>query len=82
MNHHHDPKKCRSLFARMSEYLDNELDGETRRSIEEHLRSCQPCQVCLTTLKRTIAFLRTNKPVSLPEGFSQRLQELIKGMKS
>ena len=80
--HQHDSKQCRNLFAKMSEYLDNELDGETRRSVEEHLRNCQPCQVCLTTLKRTVAFLRATQPASLPDGFAQRLQKMIKGLKS
>ena len=81
-DHQHDPQNCKRLFARLSEYLDGELDGESRRVIDEHLRSCQPCQVCLTTLKRTVAFLRSSQSVSLPEGFSQRLQKLIKGLQS
>lgn len=80
--HEHDTQQCRSLFARLSEYLDNELDGETRRFVDEHLRTCQPCRVCLTTLKRTVAFLRSTRPVRLPEGYSQRLRKLLKGLKA
>jgi anti-sigma factor RsiW len=81
-DHHHNPERCKGLFAMLSEYMDNELDGETRRSMDEHLRDCKPCQVCLTTLRRTVAVLRSTDPVPLPKGFSQRLQKLISRYKS
>ncbi|RJQ66538.1 MAG: zf-HC2 domain-containing protein, partial [Desulfobacteraceae bacterium] len=55
-NHHH--RACRDLFARMSEYLDNELDGTVRRTIEQHLAQCRPCRVCLGTLQRTVSLCR------------------------
>ena len=50
----HDPKFCREMFEKLSEYIDKELDEVTCKDIEEHSRDCIPCQVCLGTLKQAI----------------------------
>lgn len=67
------------LFAKLSEYIDNELDAATARTISEHLDHCKPCQVCLETLKRTVLLCRsassTDMPV--PESLAKRLRDLI-----
>lgn len=78
MNEHdHDPKQCRSLFARLSEYLDNELDPATSRTIREHLDQCKPCQVCLATLKRTVLICKAARDVPVPDRLASRLRKLI-----
>ncbi|MBR9980023.1 MAG: zf-HC2 domain-containing protein [Desulfatitalea sp.] len=75
--HNHPDFRCRELFARMSEYLDNELDGSLCREIEGHLNECQACKVCLSTLKRTVALCREAGAAPIPETLSRRLRELI-----
>ena len=52
MDDHH---KCRELFEKLSEYIDNELDSANCDAIEAHLQNCPPCQSCLATLKQTVA---------------------------
>ena len=74
---HHNHKQCRSLFAKLSEYLDNELDAATSRSIREHLDQCKPCQVCLETLKRTVQFCRSTGNEPAPERLTRKLRQLI-----
>jgi len=76
----HDHKHCLELFERLSEYLDNELDEMTCQEIEQHIKDCVPCFVCMQTLKRTVDLCKqtANKPV--PEGVSQKLKELIENM--
>jgi anti-sigma factor RsiW len=74
---HHHNRQCRELFAKLSEYLDNELDKVTCRDIEDHLRQCKPCQVCLHTLKRTVALCHELKASSVPQDFSDRLRLLL-----
>ena len=73
-DHHAD---CLRLFAQLSEYLDNELDEINCDSIERHIDTCVPCQVCLQTLKRTIEICKQTRPRPVPAEFSQRLKNLI-----
>jgi anti-sigma factor RsiW len=73
----HDHEECKALFARLSEYLDNELDSATRQSIKAHLDQCKPCQVCLATLKRTVSLCRAVKDAPIPDSLSRRLRKLI-----
>lgn len=76
-NTNHDHQKCIDLFARMSEYMDQELDDATRRSIRKHLSNCPACKTCLATLKRTVALYRaTANEVDVPQTMSARLKAL------
>lgn len=73
----HDHHKCRALFEKLSEYLDNELDGANCDAIEAHLQNCPPCQACLATLRQTVALCRELKASSMPESASDRLRITI-----
>ena len=73
----HDHQQCRTLFEKLSEYIDNELDQALCETIEKHLRSCPPCQACLSTLKQTVAVCREMKTAHVPEDFSRRLRKML-----
>lgn len=79
-NHQHDKAKCLEMFARLSEYIDNELDEITCRDIERHLSHCPPCQVCLSTLKQTVALCKNMEKQSIPRDFSVKLKSIIDDM--
>jgi hypothetical protein len=51
MAHDHDRRDCLAMFAKLSEYIDNELDELTRKEIEDHARECIPFKACLETLR-------------------------------
>jgi anti-sigma factor RsiW len=77
----HNKAECLEMFARLSEYIDNELDEITCRDIERHMADCKPCQVCLATLKRTIQLCKNmNDQSSLPQDFSLRLKRFIENL--
>jgi len=73
----HDHRQCRALFEKLSEYLDNELDQASCDEIEKHLQDCPPCQVCLATLKQTVALCRKMNSSAMPEEVSARLRAMI-----
>jgi anti-sigma factor RsiW len=73
----HDHRKCRALFEKLSEYIDNELDAANCDAIEAHLQHCPPCQSCLATLQQTVALCRELKTAAMPEAASQRLRTMI-----
>ena len=60
------PKKCLRLFARLSEYLDQELSARDREAIGKHLQGCTNCQGFLKTLERTVALCKQYPSQDLP----------------
>lgn len=79
MAHDHNRRACLEMFAKLSEYLDNELDALTCKDIEDHARECVPCKSCLETLRQTISLCRSLAPneTPVPEAFSKQLKALI-----
>ena len=73
----HSNEDCRKMFAKLSEYLDGELDQATCREIQHHVRECVACEACFNTLKRTVELCREAESVPVPESFSLRLKEIV-----
>lgn len=73
----HDHEKCRRLFEKLSEYIDQELDQSVCEVIERHMQQCEPCQACLSSLKQTVALCRKMKVSAIPDDFSQRLRQMM-----
>ena len=74
----HDHHKCMSLFEKMSEYIDRELDDKARTQVEAHIKACCHCQACYETLQRTVDLCRSSaREYPLSDSFTRKLQELI-----
>lgn len=59
---------CREMLARLSEYLDGELDDALCRQFDAHMGDCPPCQDFLESLRRTVDVLgRLPRPSLTPE---------------
>ena len=69
MSHTHRPgsPRCRELFARLSEYLDGEMDEALCSETETHLEDCPPCRDFLESLRRTVALLDRLPAEKVPE---------------
>jgi RNA polymerase sigma-70 factor (ECF subfamily) len=51
-------RRCKTLIAEFSKYLDRELDDALCDQLDKHLDSCEPCRAFLVTLQRTIEVCR------------------------
>lgn len=47
--------RCTELIELVTEWMDGELDEDTRARIEEHLVVCAPCTAYVTQLRQSIA---------------------------
>lgn len=47
-------RRCRQMFAGLSDYLDGELDDFSCEEIEAHLNGCEPCKKFLQSLEAAI----------------------------
>ncbi len=55
------PRRCRAVFAALSDYLDETVDTELCDRIEKHLAGCAPCETFLADLERAVARCREFK---------------------
>jgi anti-sigma factor RsiW len=42
------------MFARLSDYIEGDLDPEMCEQFEKHFTGCEPCEAFLETLKSTV----------------------------
>ena len=47
-------RKCKQIFANLSEYLDGNLDGVLCEELERHMAGCTPCEAFLSSLQNTV----------------------------
>jgi RNA polymerase sigma-70 factor, ECF subfamily len=71
-------RRCKEMFAELSNYLDDELDGSLCEELEKHLDGCEPCQAFLTSLEQAIQQCRRtpNEPPN-PHAAAKLRSELL-----
>lgn len=72
-------KCCQEIVANIMEYIDNELDSETLRILEQHIGDCPDCEKFVNTYRRMLKLSGDlkNKKFVTPE-IRQRLKDLLK----
>jgi anti-sigma factor RsiW len=50
---------CQETGARISDYVDRELEGRNLTRVSRHLARCKRCQAMLESLQRTLEQLRS-----------------------
>jgi anti-sigma factor RsiW len=68
---------CKQLLDELNDFLDEALDGMTRRELEQHLGKCPNCQVLVDTTKKTIRVFRGLEPCQIPFEVETRLLAAI-----
>jgi hypothetical protein len=68
---------CSEFLAQLDEMLDPKISGPFRADLEEHLRSCEHCEITLNTTRKTIEIYRSHELYELPEDLRERLHKAI-----
>lgn len=68
---------CADLLKALNEYVDGSLAPDGCEAFESHLSGCQPCQVVVDNVRRTIRLFKAGAPYPMPAGFSARLHAKI-----
>lgn len=54
MSAHPRERRCKDMFAELSNYLDDELDDSLCEELEKHMDGCEPCKAFLGSLEESI----------------------------
>ena len=65
---------CQHVLRELSNYIDNTVDAELRKAIEQHLQSCRRCSVVLDTTRKTLMIYAGADVLEIPAGYSERLR--------
>jgi hypothetical protein len=70
--------KCEQLLRVLNEYVDGTVDPSICAEFERHMAGCNPCQVVVDNIRKTITLYREGKPCELPLEFRQRLHTVLR----
>ena len=67
--------ECATVKGLLSEYMDDNLDPDTKARLEDHLVRCKGCTEELASLRLLVQELNSLEPVEAPEDFLDKLRE-------
>ncbi len=70
--------KCEELLKHLSEYVDGTVDPGVCEEFEKHMSGCNPCQVVVDNIRKTITLYKNGKQYELPIQFRERLHHALK----
>jgi hypothetical protein len=68
---------CEHVWREVSNYLDGEIDSETRAAMQEHFKICKHCTAVLDGTRNVVKLYGDDRLFELPAGFSRRLQKRL-----
>ncbi len=69
---------CEELLAALNDYVDGERLTDACEKFAEHLADCNPCQVVVDNIRKTISLYQAGEPYPLPAEFQQQLKESLR----
>ncbi len=70
--------KCEELLAALNDYVDGDIDPAICEAFESHLADCNPCQIVVDNIRKTITLYKAGVPVELPPHLHQKLCETLR----
>ncbi len=70
--------KCEELLAILNEYVDGTANPAICEEFEKHLAGCNPCQIVVDNIRKTITLYKNGTPYELPVEFRDRLHSLLR----
>ncbi|HNG96236.1 MAG TPA: zf-HC2 domain-containing protein [Acidobacteriota bacterium] len=70
--------KCEEMLKMLNEYVDGEIDPGVCEEFEAHLKDCDPCQVVIDNIRRTITLYKEDAVFEIPITFRNRLHSALK----
>ena len=62
----------------LNEYVDGTVDPAICEEFEKHMVGCNPCQVVVDNIRKTITLYKEGMPYELPVRFRQQLHSVLR----
>jgi hypothetical protein len=69
---------CEQLLAGLNDYVDGDHSTALCQALKEHLADCNPCQIVVDNIRRTITLYKAGEAIELPEELQQQLCGLLR----
>lgn len=70
--------KCEELLKLLNEYVDGTVDPAICEEFEQHMAGCNPCQVVVDNIRKTITLYKNGQPYELPVQVHERLHTALR----
>ena len=70
--------KCKEMLAVLNEYVDGTIDPAICEEFEKHMAGCNPCQVVVDNIRKTITLYQNGRPYDLPDKFREQLHDMLR----
>ena len=69
--------KCEELLAMLNEYVDGTVDPAICEEFEKHMAGCNPCQVVVDNVRKTITLYKDGQPYAMPMQFREKMHDAL-----
>ena len=70
--------QCDELLKMLNEYVDGTLEPGLCEQFRHHLEGCNPCQVVVDNIRKTIHLYKNGEPYPLPDAVRSRLHNALR----
>ena len=69
---------CEELMRHLNDYVDGEIDPDICEAFNRHMADCNPCQVVVDNIRKTITLYKDGTPYEMPIAFRNRLHSALR----
>jgi anti-sigma factor RsiW len=70
--------KCEDLLKALNDYVDGAIDPAICETFENHLAGCNPCQVVVDNIRKTITLYKGDEVFEIPVELRTRLHSKLR----
>jgi len=69
---------CEELLKALNDYVDDETMVAVCQEFAEHLVGCNPCQVVVDNIRKTIRLYKDGEPYPVPPACAARMRDAFR----
>ena len=69
---------CEELLRALNEVIDDQSALALYHDFADHLAGCNPCQLVVDNIRKTIMLYKAGEPYPMPNGFQDRFRDALR----